>query len=69
MTKIRLRDKDTRDGQTMAIIETETTTVQEIQDIADTIRMTIDDYCISDLQAALPPDCKWVDLPDEEVWF
>lgn len=64
-----LLDKDNKMSPA-AMIEAETTTADELQDIIDEMKSTVDGYCSDDLEARLPADCKicWIDGDEEIVW-
>jgi len=64
-----LLDKDNKMNPS-AMITTETTTAQELQDIIYEMEKTIDDYCSDDLEDVLPADCKicWIYGDEEIIW-
>ena len=68
--KILLRDKDEK-YQAVAIIETETSTAEEVQHAIYKVK-EIEDYNSEDLEAGLPEDCtiSWYDRETdaEVVW-
>ena len=68
--RIILLDKDDKYYPT-AVIETETTTAQEIENIVNEVESTIDEYCFEDIEDRLPSDCKVFAIygnEEEVIW-
>ena len=69
MATILLSDKDS-DDQVVAVINTKTTTREELQDKIDMIKFDWSnennpDYLINTIINALPKDCKLIAYPDK----
>lgn len=64
-----LLDKD-NEMKPSAVIATETTTAQELQNIINKMESTVDGYCSDDLEARLPAGCYiyWINDDEKIVW-